>query len=157
MFAYFKKKFLSFWANGKDSYKSLVAIQSAPKLFWIRQNALLRENLEKEEDLMRTRDFADVLRDWGITTEEELQFAICDRRRARIVGLCLFLGGLFLMIWNPSIGFQTLYWRTLQGFFYLSMASLGAFMVIACTWRLQVFSKQKFVPFLVWVRRGGCI
>lgn len=157
MFAYFKKKLLSFWANGKNSYKSLVAILSAPKKFWVHQNALLRENLEKEEDLMQKRDFADVLRDWGITTEEELQLAICDRRRARIVGVCFFLGGLALMIWNPSAGFQTLYWRTLQGFFYLSLASLGAFMVIACTWRLQVFTHRKFVPFLVWLSRRGRI
>ena len=103
---------------------------------------------------MRTRDFADVLRDWGITTEEDLQFAICDRRRARIVGFFLFLGGLALMILIPSSSF---YWRSLQGFFYLSLASLGAFMVIACTWRLQVFTHRKFVPFLVWLRRRGRI
>lgn len=157
MVAYFKKKLLSFCATAKKYYASLLAMLRAPKLFWARQNALMQDNFEREEDLLRAQDFVEVLRDWGITTEEELQLAIRDRRRARIVGLSLFLGGLCLMIWNPTSAFQTIYWRTLQGFFYLSLASLGAFMAIACTWRLQVFANRKFVPFLVWLIRKGRI
>lgn len=154
MFAEFKKMIVSYWATGNEFLKNTLC---QPRLFWTHQKSLLRENLEREEELLRAKDFADVLRDWGITTEEALKLAIKERRKDRVIGSCLFIGGICLAIFNYSSTHLTLYWRTLQGIFYLSLTFLGAFMFLACTWRLQVFTHRKFVPFLVWLIRRGRI
>lgn len=81
--------------------------------------------------------------------------AIRERRASRRLGIFLFCLGLVLEIQQFFWVKQSLYWASLQGFFYLSLILLGSLMIASCTWRLKVFEARKFVSFLTWLRKGG--
>lgn len=144
------KKFLAI----DDGVRFARTLPRPRKLFEYHKNQL-QENISREEALTR-KDFAEILRQWGITTEN-LDLVLKERRQMRRMGYFLLLFGLGLDIWQTFLLQQSLYWRTLQGFFALSLTFLGILMVLACTWRIQVLTKCRFVPFLEWLRRKGRI
>ncbi|WP_302736579.1 hypothetical protein [uncultured Desulfovibrio sp.] len=144
------KKFLAI----DDGARFAKTLPRPRKLFEYHKKQL-QENISREEALTR-KDFAEILRQWGITTEN-LDLVLKERRQMRRMGYFLLLFGLGLDIWQTFLLQQSLYWRTLQGFFALSLTFLGILMVLACTWRIQVLTKRRFVPFLEWLRRKGRI
>lgn len=143
------KKFLAI----DDGVRFAKTLPRPKRLFDYHRDQLL-ENISREEALTR-KDFAEILRQWGITTEKDLELVLKERRQMRRVGYFLLVFGLGLEIWQTFLLPQSLYWRTLQGFFALSLAFLGILMVLACTWRIQVLTKRRFKPFLEWLRRKG--
>lgn len=115
-----------------------------------RQKALLRENIEREEEFL-SMEFSEVLRAWGVYNAADRHALVISKRRECMVGLFLLVfgtvGGFFQVV--PSVVIS------LGAVASFSVALLGAILLLTSCWRLCIIKKQRFVPFLKWLKHCG--
>lgn len=120
----------------------------SPQKAFQEQKQLLARNLQDEDALCKA-EFKAVLNRWGIYDEETLTRVLWLKRVEMWCGVALIVLGLGLLagqVFFPTQG--TLGY--LQGMAVLSVAFLGAILALTAYWRIQVFRRGKFVPFLHW-------
>lgn len=149
--------------KGKNSLLAITGLSAgieaaktipSPLKIYTAQKNLLIKNIEDEEEFTRAQ-FADVCARWGIHNKEQLNNAIRYKKQEiwcgcflMLFGLgVLFVQGAFFPMHGP-MGF-------LQNVTLMSVIAVGALRALTSYWRLRVFHRRRFVPFLTWL--GDCV
>jgi len=116
--------------------------------------ALMVNNLHDEAQV-RGMKYSQILACWGIHNETHLQQAVSFMKTRRASGVLLFFLSTALWTYQTFFLAQPLYWKSLHGIAALSLMALGMSLWLTAQWRLTVFRKRRFVPFLLWLKNFG--
>lgn len=137
---------LGIW-TGLAETPDLIRSLAAPWKKIFRENrGRIRENLESRHTC-QDASWQDILRAWGLYSEEDVEAYAASKQRWTLVGAFLLLfggAGMFFQSAGGVVGF-------LNGFACLSVALLGAVLIITSLWRLQILNDRRFTPFDEWV------
>ena len=111
---------------------------------------LLRSNLESEQEF-RQMKFHEVLRAWGVNNPTQRAILLKSKKREYRVGIFLIVLGSFATALQLFDSNWIIWLGAFAGF---SVFLLGLTLVLTSWWRMEVIRRERFLPFLDWLRGG---